>query len=86
MDVAVQDATAVQIERMNGNCAVCWSEMTVLLSQPEEAEQPGQGQPGKALPCGHAFHESCIKRWLKQCHGWAAFLQIPAPARVSVSA
>ncbi|KAK9818153.1 hypothetical protein WJX72_007878 [[Myrmecia] bisecta] len=24
---------------------------------------------GKALACGHAFHEECIHKWLVQCHG-----------------
>ena len=31
----------------------------------EDAEESG---PGQSLPCGHAFHRACIRRWLKQCH------------------
>ena len=65
----LQDATAAQIERMNGNCAICWSEMYVGISAAAHA-QAGKdiGQLSKALPCGHAFHNTCIQRWLKQCH------------------
>ena len=74
---------------MNGSCAVCWGEMGAPLPRVAMrllgAGPPGPPAPvdahapGKALPCGHAFHTACIRRWLTQCHGCA-------PARPSLAA
>ncbi|CAL8462140.1 g1671 [Coccomyxa elongata] len=79
--MGLQDATEEQIERMNNNCAVCWSEMGAPMPRAPMllmgAGGPGLAAlhaapahaPGKSLLCGHAFHEACIKQWLVQCHG-----------------
>ncbi len=94
MPAGRQDATEEQIERMNNNCAVCWSEMgpplmprapLILMGAGGSAlahlHTAPQSLPGKSLPCGHAFHEACIKQWLVQCHGCAAAL-LPKPRRL----
>ncbi|CAK0750091.1 hypothetical protein CVIRNUC_001963 [Coccomyxa viridis] len=79
--MGLRDATQEQIERMNNNCAVCWSEMGAPLPRAPMllmgAGSPALAAlnatplyaPGKSLACGHAFHEACIKQWLAQCHG-----------------
>jgi len=37
-------------------------------TQEEEDEEALAADACKALPCGHAFHDSCIAKWLAQCH------------------
>ncbi|DBA86614.1 TPA: hypothetical protein ACH3X1_005082 [Trebouxia sp. C0004] len=121
--VGLQDANEAQIEQMNGNCAVCWSSMSITSAHSSSPSIPEQAQAHtpreeeeeqaqhqalamqpqgfmevpfniqstqmvdplagaeeedneealaadacKALPCGHAFHDSCIAKWLSQCH------------------
>lgn len=77
--VGLKDATEEEVERMNGSCAVCWGDMGAplpraamqMLGAGGGARPPAPVEalaPGKALPCGHAFHTACIRRWLAQCH------------------
>ncbi|KAK9806487.1 hypothetical protein WJX73_002224 [Symbiochloris irregularis] len=96
--VGLKDATEEQVERMNGNCAVCWGEMAAPLPRAAMrllgAGPPGPPAavdalaPGKALPCGHAFHTACIRRWLIQCHaqGRKATCPMAAEARLHPAA
>ena len=92
----LRDASAGEVERANGSCAVCWGGMgappstsaaaaagllagggaplRLLGASGPPAQAPpssstARGPRGKALPCGHAFHGACIRRWLAQCHG-----------------
>lgn len=43
-------ATAEEIAKNNDDCAVCWERMT----------------SARRLPCGHLFHNSCLRSWLEQ--------------------
>ena len=44
------DATEEELERAGHLCAICRAEMT----------------HAKRMPCGHIFHEACIKEWMVQ--------------------
>ncbi|XP_053556290.1 E3 ubiquitin-protein ligase AMFR isoform X2 [Bombina bombina] len=43
-------ATAEELEANNDDCAICWDSM----------------QAARKLPCGHLFHNSCLRSWLEQ--------------------
>ena len=49
--VASLEANTVTEEHVDDTCGVCMENYVV-------------GETGKILPCGHMFHESCIKTWL----------------------
>ncbi|XP_068115638.1 E3 ubiquitin-protein ligase AMFR [Hyperolius riggenbachi] len=43
-------ATQEELEANNDDCAICWDSM----------------QAARKLPCGHLFHNSCLRSWLEQ--------------------
>ncbi|XP_075045038.1 E3 ubiquitin-protein ligase AMFR isoform X1 [Mixophyes fleayi] len=43
-------ATPEELEANNDDCAICWDSM----------------QAARKLPCGHLFHNSCLRSWLEQ--------------------
>lgn len=43
-------ATKKDIEKFNDECAICWDSM----------------DSARILPCGHLFHNSCLRSWLEQ--------------------
>jgi len=43
-------ATPQDLENNNDDCAICWDKM----------------ETARKLPCGHLFHNSCLRSWLEQ--------------------
>lgn len=43
-------ATADELEKNSDDCAICWDHM----------------ESARKLPCGHLFHNSCLRSWLEQ--------------------
>lgn len=43
-------ATAEELKRNNDDCAICWDHLDCA----------------RKLPCGHLFHNSCLRSWLEQ--------------------
>ncbi|KAL4234654.1 hypothetical protein ACF0H5_006295 [Mactra antiquata] len=43
-------ATTEELNNNNDDCAVCWEKM----------------ETARKLPCGHLFHNSCLRSWLEQ--------------------
>lgn len=58
--------TEEHIERMGGNCAICWG--ALRLTNPSEPES-AENKAGSTLQCGHAYHTACLVQWLEQCVG-----------------
>ncbi len=43
-------ATTEELEKNSDDCAICWDHMDAA----------------RKLPCGHLFHNSCLRSWLEQ--------------------
>ncbi|XP_053305284.1 E3 ubiquitin-protein ligase AMFR [Spea bombifrons] len=50
MEAHFSVATPEELEANNDDCAICWDSM----------------QSARKLPCGHLFHNSCLRSWLEQ--------------------
>ncbi|XP_061162346.1 E3 ubiquitin-protein ligase AMFR-like [Saccostrea echinata] len=50
MEARFPMATKEELQGHNDNCAVCWERM----------------EGARKLPCGHLFHNSCLRSWLEQ--------------------
>ena len=57
--------TADEVERMGGNCAICWG--TIGHHGDRHGETEATAVMG--LGCGHAYHASCLLEWLHSCFG-----------------
>lgn len=50
METNFAEATPDEIENFKDECAICWDSMDTA----------------RKLPCGHLFHNSCLRSWLEQ--------------------
>ena len=53
----IQDATDADIERMGGNCAICWGEMTV----PGQTQNGLSGEGSAADAVGHGTGDAALR-------------------------
>ena len=61
-----------EIDRMGGNCAICWGDIDVSDDARVGREDSVQGlvddgDEAMGLVCGHAYHKKCIIEWLHSC-------------------
>ena len=62
--------TRDEVERMGGNCAICWG--TIITGEGRERDGDRDGDRDDTdvtmgLSCGHAYHQSCLLSWLQSC-------------------
>lgn len=50
MDEKFRMATPEELEQLTDDCAICWERM----------------ESARRLPCGHFFHNACLRSWLEQ--------------------
>jgi len=67
-------ATEEEVDRMGGNCAICWGDIAVsgdalVIEDSEEGMINDNGDKVVGLVCGHAYHTRCILEWLHSCFG-----------------
>ena len=55
-----------EVDRMGGNCAICWGEIAVKVMNLHTQERSDDGM---GLECGHAYHRKCLLEWLHSCYG-----------------
>lgn len=77
-------ATPLEIERMGGTCAICWSSLQEGSGDDEGGQDDeavgqrdggGTGSQGVVgLPCSHAYHRQCLLEWLGACYGYVCYI------------
>lgn len=53
-------ATSENVERMGGQCAICWGTLVA-------ADSADSSSSASVLPCSHTYHTGCLIRWMEQC-------------------
>ena len=67
--VSWHPVTTEEIERMGGNCAICWGQIAGQRDDGTEMDPADEEDSAMGLDCGHAYHKSCLLEWLHSCYG-----------------
>jgi hypothetical protein len=58
--------TRDEVERMGGNCAICWGSIITGEGRERDGDRDDT-EVTMGLSCGHAYHQSCLLSWLQSC-------------------
>ena len=62
-------------------CGICLDDDTALVAPTERAEdRHKEGLSAWVLPCGHAYHESCVAKWLLERKGSCPYCRSAVPS------
>lgn len=56
------------VDLHHDDCPVCVEKFLVLPDTPEEVVDESSARGIALLPCGHAYHNQCLKQWLGQAN------------------
>ena len=56
------------VDLHHDDCPVCVEKFLILPDAPGDADDESSASGIALLPCGHAYHNQCLKQWLGQAN------------------